>query len=361
MIKKMDLYIIRKFLVSLLMTSLAFLTIFFVVDIVENLRRVLDSAASLGTAAQYSLLNLPWLFNISLPIAVLLASVLTFTSLVKYNELVPMKSAGVSLYRLLIPMIFLGLSITAFSFYFGETVVIDSNRKRFEIARKYSLRGAKRQALRKFNLNFQEGPARNISIGVYKFSDLKGERINIQYFRNESLIKRIDAAEMKWDEERELWLFSDVIVRNFKRGKEIVVKAAKLDTIILRLTPDALKKENRKPEEMSYWELGEFVKNLEANGIEARNWKVNHIFKISLAFSNFIVVLIGVPIAANKRRGGAAFGIGVALLISFFYYGFMKLGQTLAKQGVLEPLEGVWLGNAIFFALSIIMILRTSK
>ena len=255
-------------------------------EIVENLRRVLDSSASLGTAAKYSLLNLPWLFNISLPIAVLLASVLTFTSLVKNNELVPIKSAGVSLYRLLIPMAFLGLLITAFSFYFGETVVIESNSKRFDIARKYSLRGAKRQALRKFNLNFQEGPARNISIGVYKFNDLKGERVNIQYFAGESLVKRIDASQMKWDEERELWLFSDVILRNFKRGKETVLKAATLDTIILRLTPDALKKEFRKPEEMSYWELGEFVRNLEANGIEARNWKVNHIFKISLAFSN---------------------------------------------------------------------------
>ncbi|MCH7886673.1 MAG: LptF/LptG family permease [Candidatus Marinimicrobia bacterium] len=361
MIKKMDLYIIRKFLLSLLMTSLAFLSIFFVVDIVENLRKVLDSAAPLGTAAQYSLLNLPFLFNISLPIAVLLATVLTFSSLVKYNELVSIKSAGVSLYRLLIPLIILGLFITAFSFYFGETVVIDSNRKRFEIARKYSLRGAKRQALRKFNLNFQEGPARNISIGVYKFKDLKGERVNIQYFKNESLIKRIDASQMKWDEKRKLWLFSDVILRIFKKNKEIVLKAAQLDTIKLRLTPDALIKENRKPEEMSYWELGEFVKNLEANGIEARSWKVNHIFKISLAFSNLIVILIGVPIASTKRRGGAAFGIGVALLISFFYYGFMKFGQTLAKQGILEPLEGVWLGNAIFFVISIIMIIRTSK
>ncbi len=361
MIKKMDLYIARKFIVSLLMTSMAFLSIFFVVDIVENLRRVLDSSASLGTAAAYSLLNLPWLFNISLPIAVMLASVLTFTALVKNNELIPIKSAGVSLYRLLVPMIFLGLLITAFSFYFGETVVIKSNSKRFDIARKYSLRGAKRQALRKFNLNFQEGPARNISIGVYKFSELKGERINIQYFNNESLIQRIDASQMKWDEKRELWVFSDVILRTFKKDNEVVLKAAQLDTIMLRLTPEALKKENRKPEEMSYWELGEFVKDLEANGIEARNWKVNHIFKISLAFSNLIVILIGVPIASNKRRGGAAFGIGVALLISFLYYGVIKLGQTLAKQGILEPLEGVWLGNAIFFVISLIMILRTHK
>ena len=361
MIKKIDLYIIRKFLISLLMTSLAFLSIFFVVDIVENLRRVLDSSAPLGTAAIYSILNLPFLFNISMPVAVLLAAVLTFTSLVKYNELAPIKSAGVSLYRLLVPLIILGFLITAFSFYFGETIVIDSNRKRFEIARKYSLRGAKRQALRKFNLNFQEGPARNISIGVYKFNDLKGERVNIQYFNNESLIKRIDASQMKWDEMRELWIFSDVIIRKFTKDKEIVLKVAQLDTIKLRLTPDALKKENRKPEEMSYWELGEFIKNLEANGIEARNWKVNHIFKISLAFSNLIVILIGVPIASAKRRGGAAFGIGVALLIAFFYYGFIKFGQTLAKQGVLDPLEGVWLGNAVFFAISLIMILRTSK
>lgn len=361
MIKKMDFYLYRKFIGTLVMTSMAFLAIFFVVDLVENLRKILDSSAPLSTAALYSILNLPWLFNISLPIAVMLASVLTFSTLVKYNELVSMKSAGISLYRLLIPMIVLGILLSAFSFFFGEIVVIKSNRKRFDIARKYSLRGAKREALRKFNLNFQEGPNRNISIGVYKYKDLKGLRINIQYFRRGSLIQRLDASQMHWDEEKSKWIFTDVILRKFSGDDEVILKSALVDTIDLRLTPEALKKENRKPEEMSYWELGEFVTSLEANGIESRNWKVNHLFKISLSFTNLIVILIGVPIASNKRRGGAAFGIGVALLVSFIFYGFIKFGQTLAKQGVLEPFAGVWLGNAVFFLVSIVLIAKTQK
>ena len=74
-----------------------------------------------------------------------------------------------------------------------------------------------------------------------------------------------------------------------------------------------------------------------------------------------IVILIGVPIASNKRRGGAAFGIGIALLVSFIFYGFIKFGQTLAKQGVLEPFAGVWLGNAVFFLVSIVLIAKTRK
>jgi len=361
MIKKLDRYIFSKFMTTLAMTGAAFLVIFFIVDMVENLRKILDSDAPVITAAVYSLLNLPWLFNISLPVAVLLASVLTFTTLVKYNELVSIKSAGISLYRLVVPMIVLGILISIFSFYFGEIIVIKSSRKRFDIAREYSLRGAKRVALRRFNLNFQEGKNRNISIGVYKFRDMKGERINIQYFRNESLFQRLDAAEMIWDEENSKWIFNNVILRKFDREKEVILSSEQVDTVDIRLTPAGLKEENRKPEEMSYWELGKFVRNLEANGIEARNWKVNHIFKISLSFTNFVIILIGIPVAVSRVKGGTAFGVGMALFISFIFYGFIKFGQTLAKQGIVEPIVGVWLGNVIFLIISVVLIIKSKK
>ena len=361
MIKKLDSYIFTKFITTLAMTSAAFLVIFFIVDLVENLRKILDSDAPAITAALFSLLNLPWLFNISLPIAVLLASVITFATLEKYNELVSIKSAGVSLYRLVVPMIILGIVISIFSFYFGEIVVIKSSRKRFDIARKYSLKGSKREALRKFNINFQEGKNRNLSIGVYKFKDMKGERINIQYFRNESLFQRLDAAEMIWDEEKSKWIFMNVILRRFEGEKEIILSSEMVDTIDIRVTPASLKEENRKPEEMSYWELGKFVKNLEANGIEARNWKINHIFKISLSFTNFVIILIGIPMAVGRVNSGIAFGVGMALLTSFLFYGLIKFGQTLAKQGILDPMVGVWLGNGIFLFLSIVLIIKSRK
>lgn len=361
MIKKLDSYIFTKFLSTLVMTSAAFLVIFFIVDLVENLRKILDSDAPASTAAIFSLLNLPWLFNISLPIAVLLASVITFATLVKHNELVSIKSAGVSLYRLVVPMIILGLVISIFSFYFGEIVVIKSSRKRFDIARKYSLKGAKRVALRKFNINFQEGKNRNISIGVYKFRDMKGERVNIQYFKNESLFQRLDAAEMIWNEEKSKWIFKNVILRRFDDEKELVFTSDIVDTINIRLTPAGLKVENRKPEEMSYWELEKFVRNLEANGIDARNWRINHLFKISLSFTNFVIILIGIPMAVGRVNGGIAFGVGMALLTSFIFYGFIKFGQTLAKQGILDPVVGVWLGNGIFLILSIALIIKSRK
>ena len=336
MIKKLDSYIFTKFITTLAMTSAAFLVIFFIVDLVENLRKILDSDAPASTAALFSLLNLPWLFNISLPIAVLLASVITFATLEKYNELVSIKSAGVSLYRLVVPMIILGIVISIFSFYFGEIVVIKSSRKRFDIARKYSLKGSKREALRKFN-------------------------INIKYFRNESLFQRLDAAEMIWDEEKSKWIFMNVILRRFEGEKEIILSSEMVDTIDIRVTPASLKEENRKPEEMSYWELGKFVKNLEANGIEARNWKINHIFKISLSFTNFVIILIGIPMAVGRVNSGIAFGVGMALLTSFLFYGLIKFGQTLAKQGILDPMVGVWLGNGIFLFLSIVLIIKSRK
>ena len=89
--------------------------------------------------------------------------------------------------------------------------------------------------------------------------------------------------------------------------------------------------------------------------------KVNHFFKISLSFTNFVIILIGIPMAVGKEKGSIAFGVGMALLISFLFYGFIKFGQTLAKQGILEPIVGVWLGNGVFLIVSILLIIKSKK
>jgi lipopolysaccharide export system permease protein len=83
--------------------------------------------------------------------------------------------------------------------------------------------------------------------------------------------------------------------------------------------------------------------------------------KIAFPFTNLIVVLLGSPLSARLRRGGIAVGVGLGLSLTFIYYGFIRVGQTLGDNAILPPLPASWMGNIFFAVCGIILILRAEK
>ena len=151
---------------------------------------------------------------------------------------------------------------------------------------------------------------------------------------------------MSWQDNT--WVMHDVIERVFE---DTVVTRSKYDELIiadLKFKPESLLELQKKPEEMSYFELETFIKDMTTIGAEVRKWIVELYLKISYPFANFIIILFGAPIAARKRRSGTAVGIGISLLICFVYFLFIRIGQVMGHQGALSPWLGAWLGNIIF-------------
>ena len=117
--KLIDKYILLHFLTKSSMTMIIFLIIFLLVDIVENLDHIIDSNIPTSEIYKFYLYALPWYFSLSLPMTLLLGTIFTNTTLQKNNELTAIKSAGVSIKRISIPLIILGI---LFSFFSGERV-----------------------------------------------------------------------------------------------------------------------------------------------------------------------------------------------------------------------------------------------
>ena len=84
-------------------------------------------------------------------------------------------------------------------------------------------------------------------------------------------------------------------------------------------------------------------------------------FKISFAFTNLIVVLFGLPLVVIKPRGGLTFGAGMSFLVIFFYYAFIKFGQSLGFKGILEPMISAWIGNVVFSIGGLLLLFLTRK
>ena len=114
--KKLDIYIIRQFLSTLGMTLLGFVSVILIVDLIENLDRFIDNAIPARITIKYYIYAIPWFVNIGLPMSMLISTVFTVGMLAKRNELTAMKSNGISLYRIAIPVASLGFIISLVSF-----------------------------------------------------------------------------------------------------------------------------------------------------------------------------------------------------------------------------------------------------
>ena len=137
MLKKLDQYIIHQFTIILCLSVFGFVSIFLIVDLIENLDRFMDNKVPFYVVAQYYGYSLPYFISIGLPMSVLLSTVFSLGTMVKKNEWTAIKASGISLYRITIPLMLSGLFLSGVSFTLDNLLVSYGNEKRFEIDRDY--------------------------------------------------------------------------------------------------------------------------------------------------------------------------------------------------------------------------------
>lgn len=347
--KILDKYILKRFLFTFLLSLLVFLTIFHVVDVIENIDRFLKNQMAINEVGLYYLYQLPFFIDIALPMSLLLASVFTIGILSKNNELTAIKALGISLYRISTPLLIFAFLISVGSFFFNDYLVIPFSRKKTELEKTemHRHKDLKRQIFT--NVFLQDTPNRNIVIGKYYLNKKMGRNISIQITENKRLKKRIDAPRITWDKDNKNWTISNFLVRSFGDSNQVQVSKVRGDSVLaLNLMPNDFAEKNIKPEDMRFAELREFVGRLKATGNKPTRWEVKLNYKIAFPFTNLIVVLFGLPITAMFSRNSISYGAGISLLVIFTYYGFIKFGEVLGYKGILSPFLSVWLGNIIF-------------
>jgi lipopolysaccharide export system permease protein len=198
-----------------------------------------------------------------------------------------------------------------------------------------------------------------VSIGFFNGDNNEALNVSLQYFDGPNLVRRIDAKKMIWKEER--WILKNVIERTLADSVQRVQNHAELRPDDLQFQPMNLLELQKRPEEMSYAELKVFIKDMTRIGAVVRKWIVELYLKISYPFANFIIILFGAPIAAQKRRSGTAVGVGISLLVCFIYFLLIRTGQVLGHQGTLPTWLGAWIGNIIFGISGLYILLKSRK
>ncbi len=350
----LDKYIISSFLRKLFNILSVFVVIFLIVDIIDHIDKILDYDITLYQISTLYIYSIPQYINIGFPMAMLIATVMTFTVLQKNNELTALKASGVSVYRLTIPFIIMGILFSASMFYFENIVVTKSSTLKSDLE-KNLFQKRKKQRYRNDNIIIQLNKKDIISMEKFDHRTKIAKNISIQSFDNNSMLSRLDAKEMRWEDG--LWNASEIIYRSFNSDSTFRSKSD--SSLYINLTAIDLIELNTKPSEMNYWALLDFIEKLNDNGKESRKWTVDLHFKTAFAFSNILMVIFGISLSIRKPRSNLMTGVGLSVFTIFIYYLMIKTGQTMGYKGIADPFLSVWSPNMIFLSAGLLLLYKT--
>lgn len=359
MIRVLDRYFLKRFIGSLIVASSALITVALIVDLVEHLEDIVDNAASAGEVLLYYVYYIPWIYKITIPASVFLAGMFSIGLMARHREVLAMKSAGVSLYRIAAPLLAFTFLLSAANFYFNEEVLPYTIEQRNRIKQGGLEKTAPHQGTILYNLSRQgEGGY------IYHFETFRPDRrearnVLVQRFEHDSLTESYRGARMTYLSGR--WIIYDGAFRSFAGGQESFERFDSLLLVNCREHPDEFEKYRGKPEDMGYRELAGYIRVLEKTGAPYARELVDLRTKLSFPLTSFIVMFLCIPIAANPRRSGVAMSFSIAAGLSLVYFVVFKITQSLGYSGKLPPEAAAWSINIIFLLVGLVIFFRAHK
>jgi lipopolysaccharide export system permease protein len=351
-------YWFKQFFKFFLIIQMIILVLFVFIDYLSRLDKFLSSDITLVGALGYVMLKIPFMFAQLTPASILLASICVFALMNRNNELLAVRSSGISVYFLIRPAVLAGIVMSFSMFFLGETVIPVSMAKanyiRYHVLKKQdSLLSAQKDIWiksenRLIHINFYD-PSKQSVAGVT--ISTMGEGFFLE--------SRIDAQKGTYAGGK--WIFENIIEQNHVKDQlDYDVKRVKEKTIPLAFKPEDLGAVTQKSNEMSYSELKHFVKKVKAEGYDPTTYRVDMYAKIAFPFICIIMVLTGSATgmrAFAKNNIPAAIALGV--VIAFAYWIVYGLCLSLGYGGVLPPLVSAWTANLFFFFFAVLYLIKT--
>jgi lipopolysaccharide export system permease protein len=358
--KLIDQYVLFRFLKIIAVALLSFILVVVIVDLIENIDKFIDHKAPVHLVVLYYIYYIPFIIILALPVAVLLSTMFTVGSLARYHELEVIKSTGISLYRLSVPLLLAGLVISIAAIVFSDVIMVPANFRKDQLkSEEIEKRSSRNQGLRQ-NVIKAARDGWIVYARLYNEIDDTGESVVIQQIKDNEVTEAIKADRMVWSDSG--WLLINVTERTFNKGEESGFGT--FDTLNARFlphTPEVMKHRQKNPRDTRFFELLKLIDMKKWMKQDTAKEKVELYLKFSVPFSNLIVIILGIPLAANPRRSGGTVGFGLSIIISFIYFVILRAGQSFGYNHSLPPLLAATLGDIIFLIIGVGMFLKARK
>ena len=344
---------------------MVFIILYIIIDLFGRLDEILKQNIHIPILLEYYLSMIPLIIIQTSPVASLISTIYVLGTLNKYGEITAMRSAGISIHRILMPFIYIGFAITILIFGVSEKVLPQSMRKAESIKENFientaNSKGRTQASSAISNIALYGRDNRLIFIDNFDVSSKIAQGITIlEQDKKDNVSLKINAHEAKWTGGK--WLFSNILTYQLDdKGKVIGSPKFFQKKIIAMENPKDLVAKGANYEYMGFYDLSNYIKNFsETSPKLIARLRVDLHQKISIPFMSLIVILIGAGFALRvKQRGRATalLGIGISIVIGFVYYAFMASFIAFGKSGSLPAFLSAHLANILFGLIGIILI-----
>ncbi len=366
----LDDYVLRTFVSYLLLILSSFLVLFLIFTFFELLSDIVRNRVPLVTVGEYLLNYIPSVLYTVTPLSVLLAVLITFGLLQKWNEITAMKATGISIYRTLVPILVIAAAIAGGMFLLEQWYVPYTN-KRAETLRN-SIKGRPAQTYQRPDRKWIFGQDKKAAgqqpvqtIYYYEFYDPDRDQFaRISTFeidpRSFEITKRVFAARSHWEESLQKWVFERGWERSFNGDAVNDFRQFEVATFAeVDEPPSYFKKEVRQSAEMNYEELQKYITDLQQSGFDVVRLRVQLQKKLAFPLITLVMAVLAFPFSLSAGRRGALTGVAVAVGIAITYWVTAGLFEAMGNVSQLPPLLAAWAPDVIFALAGGYMILKT--
>ena len=363
----LDDYVMREYATNFAIVLASFSTLFLIFTFFELIGPIFKNRTPLVTVGEYLITLIPYiLYNIT-PLCALVAVLVTFGTLNRTSELTAMKSSGISLYRIITPILVVTILISAALFAFDELYLPAANRRQEALLS--IIKDKPAQTFLRPGREWISGqtnkagdPAR---IFYYQyFSAEKDTFANLTVFEFNpatfALERRIFASSARWDPRLANWVFDDGWQRTFSGESIASYHPFTVDTFPeIKEQPSYFKKEDLPSQEMSYNELSRYIADLKQSGFDTQRLSVQLNKKIAYPLITLVMAILAIPFALSMGKKGSLTGIATAIGLAIAYWVIGNVFESLGNVNHLPALLAAWTPDLLFGITGSYLLLRT--
>ena len=347
--KRLDLYIIRKFIGTYVFAILLIISISIVFDFNENMAKFATNHAPWRAIIfDYYANFIPYFANLFSPLFVFIAVIFFTSKLAGNSEVIAMLASGTSFRRLMRPYMLSAAFIAGINYYLGAYVIPSGNivRQNFETIYKN-----KKKQTSASNVTLQVGPGIIANMQQYDNLSKRGYGFNLYKFENKKMVSHMTANVIQYDtisDERFRWKATNYKIRTLTGLREKIESGMQIDMMVM-MEPMDLVYSKGLQEQFTSPELLRYIsKQQERGSTNVVQYEVEYHKRIATSFASFILTIIGASLSARKRKGGMGLSLGIGLALSFAYILLQTVSATFAIQAGMQPMLAAWLPNILY-------------
>lgn len=356
MFKRLDRYIIGKFLGTFIFAIILILAITIMFDINQKLDSFLKAPLK-ATIFDYFVNFLPYFANQFSPLFVFIAVIFFTSKLADNSEIIAMLSTGMSFKRLMRPYLISATVIALFTYVLSAYIIPPANVKRINYTNTYV---KNKRVEFGMNIQMQVQPGEIAYMARYDNNQKTGYQFSLESFENKKLVSRLTAQTIKYDT-LDRWRVYEYMIRNFTGDREEITRGSRLDTLIPIEPRDFLIAKNDH-ETMTTPALATYIDRQRERGVSnIKTFEIEYHRRVAMCAAAYILTVIGMSLSSRKVKGGMGINIGIGLVLSFSYILFMTVTSAFAVSGMTSPMVAMWIPNFVYAIIAVVLYRKASR